>query len=193
MSRSPRTGIVERGGICVQPCRSQIGVFSTQTNWSVCASGWQLSHENVPVDDASASLNAMRPRLTAGCVGSSRATVPTTRGASASDTSTWETVLATALRTQAREGAPAAPDSSAIPRGTASTPTRPSTAPLAASTVKSLSEPAAGDHQRGVVAADLDRERGGQGHARRRVIRWQRLQLDERGTAARAADAVDPR
>ena len=136
-------GIVERGGICVQPCRSQTGVFRTQTNWSVWPSGWQLSHEKVPVVEASASLNAIRPRLTAGCVGSSSVTVATTRGVDGSDTSTWETVLATALRTQARDGPPSAFDSSAIPRGTASTCVRPSTFPLAASTVKSLSDPAA--------------------------------------------------
>ena len=143
MSRSPRTGIVERGGICVHPRRSQIGVASTQTSWSVWPSGWQLSHEKVPVDDAPASLNAMRPRLTAGCVGSSRVTVAATPGLAGSLTSTSETVLATALRTQARDGRPSAADSRAMPRGTAPTSTRPSTAPLSASTVNRVSDPAA--------------------------------------------------
>ena len=69
--------------------------------------------------------------------------VATTRGAEESDTSTWETVLATALRTQAPAGPPPAFDWSAIPLGAASTSVRPSTFPLAVSTVKSLSEPAA--------------------------------------------------
>ena len=143
MSRRPRTGIVDRGGICVQPSRSQKGVSSTQTSWSVWPSGWQLSHENVPVDEAPASWNAMRPRLMTAGVGSARVTVAATPGDAGVERSTSDTVLATAFRTQARDGAPPASDSRAMPRGTAPTAVRPSTSPLAASTVNSLSDPAA--------------------------------------------------
>ena len=85
----------------------------------------------------------MRPRLMIAGVGSARVTVATTPGDAGVETSTSETVLATAFRTQARDGAPSASDSRAMPRGTASTAVRPSTSPLAASTVNSLSDPAA--------------------------------------------------
>ena len=106
-------------------------------------SGWQLSHENVPVDEAPASLKAMRPRLMTGGVGSARVTVAATCGDAGAERSTSETVLATAFSTQARAGAPPASHSRAMPRGTAPTPVRPSTSPVAASTVNSLSDPAA--------------------------------------------------
>ena len=106
-------------------------------------SGWQLAQEKVPVVDASASLNQERPSLTSGCVGSSRRINSTSSKLAGSVTSTTETVLATALRTQAWAALPRSEVSKAIPRGTAPTAMRPSTAPLAASTVKSLSDPAA--------------------------------------------------
>ena len=54
-----------------------------------------------------------------------------------------ETVLAMAFSTHACAGAPAALETSAKPRGTAPTATRPSTAPVSPFTVKTLSEPAA--------------------------------------------------
>ena len=76
-------------------------------------------------------------------VGSASVTVASTRGVAGVETSTSETVLATALRTQAEVGAPSAFDWRAMPRGTAPTAVRPSTSPVAASTVKSLSDPAA--------------------------------------------------
>ena len=135
VSRRPRTGIVLRGMIWLPPVTT--GVSSTQSSWSVWPSGWQLAHENVPVVDAFAVLNAIRPRLNAGCVGSSSGTVASTRGAVASDRSTSVTVSARAFNTQAFR------PSRAIPRGPAPTSTRPSTAPLATSTVNSLSDAAA--------------------------------------------------
>ena len=54
-----------------------------------------------------------------------------------------ETVLATALKTQAFDALPPSVFSRAIPRGAAPTAMRPNTVPLATSTVKSLSDPAA--------------------------------------------------
>ena len=88
------------------PPGNAMGVSRTQSNWSVLPSGWQLSQEKVPVVDALASLNAIRPSLTSGWVGSFKATNPAICGLDGSNKSTNETVLATALRTQAREGAP---------------------------------------------------------------------------------------
>ena len=154
MSRRPRTGIVRRGGTWVQPSssrasagapspRAQGGVSSTQISWSVWLSGWQLSQENVPVEDASASLKAMRPCLASAGVGSSRAIVFTTLRLRGEDIVTSDTELPTAFSTQARRGAPASFETSATPRGAAPTLTRPRMRPLSASTVNSLSEPAA--------------------------------------------------
>ena len=137
--------MVTRGGTwSMQPSVPlQAGVCSTQISWSVWASGWQLSQENVPVVDASASLNAMRPAFTVACVGSSSVTVAVTLGLERVVKSTRETVLPTAFSTQADSGAPSESETSATPRGAAPTATRPSTAPDSASKVKSLSEPAA--------------------------------------------------
>ncbi len=135
VSRSPRTGMVLRGMIWLPPVT--IGVSSTQSNWSVWPSGWQLAQANVPVVDAFAVLNAIRPRLNTGCVGSSSAIVATAFGFARSERSTRVTVSARAFNTQAE------PPSRAMPRGPAPTSTRPSTAPLAASTVNSLSDAAA--------------------------------------------------
>ena len=109
----------------------------------MCPSGWQLSQENVPVEEASASLNAMRPWRSPGSVGSSSWIVAVTLGAETFPTSTSDTVLETVFSTQASLGAPSESDTSAMPRGTAPTATRPRTSPVPASTVKSLSEPAA--------------------------------------------------
>ena len=122
---------------------AQGGVSSTQISWSVWLSGWQLSQENVPVEDASASLKAMRPCLASVGVGSCRAMVFTTLGRRGEDIVTSDTELPTAFSTQARRTAPASSATSATPRGAAPRLTRPRTSPLSASTVNSLSEPAA--------------------------------------------------
>ena len=120
-----------------------IGVFSTQSNWSVWPSGWQLAQENVPVVDAAAVLNAMRPCFTIGSVGSSSVTDAVTLRFAGSARSTRETVLATAFNTHAWLAFPSLPDIKASPRGTASTSTLPSISPEAALTVNTLSDPAA--------------------------------------------------
>ena len=95
------------------------------------------------MEDASASLKAMRPCFASAGVGSSRAMVFTTLGRFGADIVTSETELPTAFNTHARTGAPASFDTNATPLGAAPTCTRPSTRPVFASTVKSLSEPAA--------------------------------------------------
>ena len=95
------------------------------------------------MEEASASLKAMRPRLTTGWVGSSRAMVAVTMGAAGLLKSTTETLLSKAFNTHAICAAPAVLEASATPRGPAPTATRPNTAPDSASTVNTLSEPAA--------------------------------------------------
>ena len=70
----------------------------------MCPFGWQLAQANVAVVDADAVSKAMRPLLTAGCVGSSSVTVSITFGLERSDTSTRDTVLATALSTSLATG-----------------------------------------------------------------------------------------
>ena len=93
--------------------------------------------------EAIAVSKALRPRLTTGCVGSSSTTVSINLGLLAVETSTKETVFSTAFNTQACVGLPSLALISATPRGVASTATRPSTSPVSASMVISLSEPAA--------------------------------------------------
>ena len=111
--------------------------------WSVCPSGWQLAQAKVPVLDAFASLNAIRPRLKSGSLGSLSPMVAETLGFAGPERSTRETLLASAFSTQARNGAPASVLSSATPRGTQSVSTRPSTSPVSASTVNSRWDAAA--------------------------------------------------
>ena len=136
VSRRPRMGMVERGMIWLPPVTR--GVSSTQRSWSVWPSGWQLAQENVPVVEAAAVVKAIRPRFRVGGVGSTRGMVACKTGLARLASSTTETEFSAALSTHARFCA-----SSAIPCGTAPTCVRPSTAPLRASTVKSVSEPAA--------------------------------------------------
>ena len=69
--------------------------------------------------------------------------VSTTAGFASEEISTKETLLATAFSTHACRAAPSASETSAMPRGAASTATRPSTSPESASTVNTLSDPAA--------------------------------------------------
>ena len=52
--------------------------------------------------------------------------------------------------------------------------------------------PRGGNHERGIVRADLNRERSGQRPARRRMDRWQRFQFDEHRRTAGSASAIDP-
>lgn len=106
-------------------------------------SGWQLSQLKVPVVDAPASLKAIRPALTTGSVGSLSAIVVSSAGLDRSESDTTEMLFDAALSTHACRGAPLSSESSAIPRGTASTATRPRTSPLSTSTVESLPELAA--------------------------------------------------
>ena len=94
------------------------------------------------MDEAAAVSNAIRPRLTAGWVGSLSVMVEMTCGASRLVRSTRLTVLATALSTHAEASRPSF-CCNAIPRGTAPTSTRPNTLPLLTSTVNTLSEAAA--------------------------------------------------
>jgi hypothetical protein len=71
-----------------------------QISWSVWESGWQLSQENVPLSEAKAFANAIRPRRTGSGVGS----LPTPNlvvwaGAAGFETSTTETVFSSVLST----------------------------------------------------------------------------------------------
>ncbi len=139
-------------------------------------------------------LKAMRPRLTAGVVGSFRGIVCTTLGLAGSARSTSETVSATALRTHARDGLPRLSDSSAIPSGTASDTDAPEHRATRGIDGKELVRAGRGDDERRVVRADLDRERRRQGHALLGMLRRQGLEVDERHgpSGIGGLDARDP-
>src|SRR5688500_9373043 len=100
--------------------------------------GWHDSHENVPLEDARAELNEMRPRFTAAGVGSAPTGIAasSTVGLAAFETSTTESVESTVLRTYAVSATPFLPERRATPCGIAPRRTAPSTFPSGSSVAR---------------------------------------------------------
>jgi hypothetical protein len=93
-------GIVVRGSSSpVQAPKKQAPPIRHRI-WSMCASGWQLAQEKLPVEEAKALWNAARPRRTSSGSGSPNSAILAV-GARADglETSTTETVFSTEFST----------------------------------------------------------------------------------------------